>query len=275
MSEYGSQLELEQEIALKEAQLISKVVTKPVASCCESARATFKVNKYKPLFSAMSRVSPSPDWNVGVDSLDLCDHKKCSWRKKIELDLDPWDAGTDSGITFTSPNHESRPSEQIHYIGKRKDLHSESSLNLGGNKAPSLAKIILHLVKIDGKCSGHLNEVNIPKVGRAPGTCHVSIWTSWTRCSVSCGFGTRVRGRLVSGEVAMTAKSQNGEPGQNAALLVGKESKCQAEEEKLVPNFSEEKGASYVLAECPNDHSINIDEMHNRGYIMSGFKKFS
>ncbi|XP_065053375.1 spondin-1-like [Rhopilema esculentum] len=197
MSEYGSQLELEQEIALKEAQLISKVVTKPVASCCESARATFKVNKYKPLFSAMSRVSPSPDWNVGVDSLDLCDHKKCSWRKKIELDLDPWDAGTDSGITFTSPNHESRPSEQIHYIGKRKDLHSESSLNLGGNKAPSLAKIILHLVKIDGKCSGHLNEVNIPKVGRAPGTCHVSIWTSWTRCSVSCGFGTRVRGRVI------------------------------------------------------------------------------
>ena len=67
--------------------------TNSIDSCCESVRAKFQVDKYRHFFSAMSRVSPSPDWNVGVDSLDLCDHSTCTWRKKIELNLDPWDAG--------------------------------------------------------------------------------------------------------------------------------------------------------------------------------------
>ena len=76
-----------------DACICSTVHSKRIASCCGSRRASFHVDKYKHLFSAMSRISPSPDWNVGVDSLDLCDHATCSWKKKIELDLEPWDAG--------------------------------------------------------------------------------------------------------------------------------------------------------------------------------------
>lgn len=43
---------------------------------------------------------PSPDWIVGVSGLELC-LKNCSWVWSAELDLFPWDVGTDSGVTYT------------------------------------------------------------------------------------------------------------------------------------------------------------------------------
>lgn len=69
---------------------------------------------YKFLFLQLSfivRIVPSPDWFVGVDSLNLCegDH----WKENISLDLYPCDAGTDSGFTFSSPNFETIPQDKI------------------------------------------------------------------------------------------------------------------------------------------------------------------
>lgn len=43
---------------------------------------------------------PSPDWIVGVSGLELC-RRNCSWVEYKVLNLYPWDAGTDSGITYT------------------------------------------------------------------------------------------------------------------------------------------------------------------------------
>ena len=47
----------------------------------------------------MSKLVPSPDWFVGVDSLDLCEagHLAAS----VTRDLAPQDGGTDNGVTFT------------------------------------------------------------------------------------------------------------------------------------------------------------------------------
>lgn len=42
---------------------------------------------------------PSPDWIVGVSGLELC-LKNCSWIEHKVLNLYPWDAGTDSGVTY-------------------------------------------------------------------------------------------------------------------------------------------------------------------------------
>lgn len=49
--------------------------------------------------SIVSRIDPSPDWIVGVSSLELC-LKNCSWVESKSLNLYPWDVGTDDGITY-------------------------------------------------------------------------------------------------------------------------------------------------------------------------------
>lgn len=61
--------------------------------------------------SFVVRIVPSPDWFVGVDSLDLCDGG--SWREQVAVDLHPYDAGTDSGFTFSSPNFATVPQDTV------------------------------------------------------------------------------------------------------------------------------------------------------------------
>ena len=57
--------------------------------------------------SVASMIAPSPDWFVGVSALDLRDGG--SWRPSVVVDLTPWDAGTDDGTDFTSPDANSVP----------------------------------------------------------------------------------------------------------------------------------------------------------------------
>lgn len=49
--------------------------------------------------SFLTMLGPSPDWNVGLSGEDLCT-KDCGWVQRLVADLIPWDAGTDSGVTY-------------------------------------------------------------------------------------------------------------------------------------------------------------------------------
>lgn len=49
--------------------------------------------------SFLTMLGPSPDWNVGLSAEDLCT-KECGWAQKVVQDLIPWDAGTDSGVSY-------------------------------------------------------------------------------------------------------------------------------------------------------------------------------
>jgi hypothetical protein len=53
-----------------------------------------------PLLTLVTMIAPSPDWFVGVSGLPLFENG--SWTSQRRVDLDAWDAGTDSGATFTS-----------------------------------------------------------------------------------------------------------------------------------------------------------------------------
>lgn len=55
---------------------------------------------------------PSPDWVVGVSGLNLC-KQDCSWEESLDIDLYPWDSGTDSGISYMSANSETQPRERM------------------------------------------------------------------------------------------------------------------------------------------------------------------
>lgn len=61
--------------------------------------AVFRLDNKHHLMSIVSKIDPSPDWIVGVSSLELC-LRNCSWLETKVLNLYPWDVGTDDGITY-------------------------------------------------------------------------------------------------------------------------------------------------------------------------------
>jgi hypothetical protein len=60
-----------------------------------------------PLVTLCSMVAPSPDWFVGVSGLSLIENGE--WAKQVTVTLFPYDAGTDSGVTFRSPDEVTVP----------------------------------------------------------------------------------------------------------------------------------------------------------------------
>jgi hypothetical protein len=60
-----------------------------------------------PLLSLVTMLAPSPDWFVGVIDVPL--FADGAWIERVEQDLMPWDAGTDSGAEFTSDDTETQP----------------------------------------------------------------------------------------------------------------------------------------------------------------------
>nr|XP_020478157.1 spondin-2-like isoform X3 [Monopterus albus] len=77
------------------------------------------------LLSLMVKMIPSPDWFVGVNSLNLCEGSQ--WKHEVTIDLYPYDAGTDSGFTFSSPNFHTRPPENITEITSQMPNHPANS----------------------------------------------------------------------------------------------------------------------------------------------------
>lgn len=77
--------------------LSSIIKTQPLYKSDGQVSASFKADTQRNLVSALSKMYPSPDWNVGVDRVNLCDGN-CTWKKQITMDLFPWDAGNDNKI---------------------------------------------------------------------------------------------------------------------------------------------------------------------------------
>ena len=69
------------------------------------------VDERHPLVSLVTMIAPSPDWFTGVADVRLLENGV--WIAEKTLALEAWDAGTDSGATFTSPDADTRPRGQI------------------------------------------------------------------------------------------------------------------------------------------------------------------
>ncbi len=76
--------------------------------------ATFEieVTSDRPLFTLLSMIGPSPDWFVGVSGLSLLDDQD-EWLSELEVDLFPYDAGTEDGEDFNLPNPSTNPQGTI------------------------------------------------------------------------------------------------------------------------------------------------------------------
>ena len=65
-----------------------------------------------PLLTLISMIAPSPDWFVGVSGLNLKGSNGC-WRASIPLQLTGYDAGTETGLSFSLINPAESPHKPI------------------------------------------------------------------------------------------------------------------------------------------------------------------
>uniref|UniRef100_A0A668A497 Spondin 2b, extracellular matrix protein n=1 Tax=Myripristis murdjan TaxID=586833 RepID=A0A668A497_9TELE len=168
-----------------------------------------------PALSFIVRIVPSPDWFVGVDSLDLCDGDR--WKESVSLELFPYDAGTDSGFTFSSPNFETIPQDKVTQITSSFPSHPANSFFYPRLKhLPPIAKMTLTKIKktnqiislpLEPTQSNHLRASSHPHPSAflllsdqpdTPLDCEVSVWSPWGLCKGKCGdSGVQHRTRYI------------------------------------------------------------------------------
>jgi len=86
----------------------------PIGRSPGSASISFEATQSFSHVTLVTMVAPSPDWFVGVSGLDL--FAGGVWAEQLVLPLYAWDAGTDDGVTFTSPDAEARPHQPVREI---------------------------------------------------------------------------------------------------------------------------------------------------------------
>jgi len=66
------------------------------------------------MISSISMIAPSPDWFTGLSKYRPI--KDGKWLQSFTVDTYPWDAGTDSGVTYTARNSATNPKEPVYQI---------------------------------------------------------------------------------------------------------------------------------------------------------------
>lgn len=77
-----------------------------------SASIEFEVTAENPLVTLLTMIAPSPDWFVGIHGLSLRDDAG-QWRDRLDVDLFPYDAGTEEGTEFSLDNPATVPQGTI------------------------------------------------------------------------------------------------------------------------------------------------------------------
>ena len=74
----------------------------------------FTIHRDFPLVTLVTMIAPSPDWFTGVHSLSLLENGQ--WQTTKEIILNLYDAGTDSGASYSSMDADTQPKEKIRQI---------------------------------------------------------------------------------------------------------------------------------------------------------------
>ncbi|KAH0624418.1 hypothetical protein JD844_031836 [Phrynosoma platyrhinos] len=214
------------EAAGEKIQSVHGIFSAPAISTGIGQTSTdLEVHSGHPLVSIVVRIVPSPDWFVGIDSLNLCE--KDHWKQQVSLELSPYDAGTDSGFTFSSPNFATIPQDTVTEITSSSPSHPANSFYYPKLKhLPPIARVTL--VKLKRSRLGFpVPQTNVTAIGNeiddsvseTPLDCETSLWSSWGLCKGICGhLGSKRRTRYI-----LLQPANNGTPCPN----LNEEAECE------------------------------------------------
>lgn len=83
----------------------------PFAAISSATLSDVVVTSDYPLLSLVSMIAPSPDWMIAINSVNL--REGGTWNNEIVIPLFPYDAGTDSGASYSASNQPTVPAVPI------------------------------------------------------------------------------------------------------------------------------------------------------------------
>ncbi|XP_032683549.1 spondin-1 isoform X2 [Odontomachus brunneus] len=202
VAEHGATRKLEGELKNRSEHIRTIIKARGISYPNVTGRtfAVFRVDRKHHLMSLVSMIDPSPDWIVGVSGLELC-LSNCSWIEHKELNLYPYDAGTDNGITYLSPDEPTVPQESIRRITSTYPNDSRSPFyDPAGLDMKPLAKLYLNRQRLYEKTCDDASEALDETEA-----CRVTPWGEWGPCSVTCGRGNQLRQRHFRDEATAIA----------------------------------------------------------------------
>ncbi|XP_011066221.1 PREDICTED: spondin-1 isoform X5 [Acromyrmex echinatior] len=206
VAEFGATRKLESELKDRSEQIRTIIKARGISypNVTGKTFAVFRVDRKHHLMSLVSMIDPSPDWFVGVSGLELC-LPNCSWIEHKQLNLYPYDAGTDDGITYVSPDSPTDPQIPIHRIASTYPNDSRSPFyDPSGLDMKPLAKLYLNRQRLYEKtCDDYDDTLTDTEA------CKVTSWGEWSECSVTCGKGIKLKQRQFRNEAAANANKCN------------------------------------------------------------------
>ncbi|XP_039767398.1 spondin-1 isoform X2 [Ornithorhynchus anatinus] len=219
VAELGSPVKMEEEIRQQSDEVLTVIKAKAQWPAWQplnvraAPSAEFSVDRTRHLMSFLTMLGPSPDWNVGLSAEDLCT-KECGWVQKVVQDLIPWDAGTDSGVSYESPNKPTVPQEKIRPLTSL-DHPQSPFYDPEGGSITLVARVVIERIARKGEQCNIVPD-NVDDIvsdlapeekdeDDTPETCIYSNWSPWSACSSStCEKGKRMRQRMLKAQLDLS-----------------------------------------------------------------------